>query len=169
MMGWLRSLQLLSVTVVANSVDAVAAEPAAIWTSSVASLDHTSSAGGGRPRPPPTPAPPTPPMPLHPFHEIAAPAGDVDGVFEFQGHYHIFRCCDWDHMVAPTPAGPWTALGTAGSPARDGGCKDHAGAVFTHASSPNPLGALSPSAHPSWATLSLTLSLPQTSPDLQRW
>jgi hypothetical protein len=73
-------------------------------------------------RPPPHPPPPPPAvlMPLHPFHEFS-PAGDVDGTFEHNGTYHIFKCCDFHHMSAPTASGPWTDLGTAGSPARDGG------------------------------------------------
>lgn len=45
----------------------------------------------------------------------------MDGTFELNGTYHIFRCCDFHHLSAPGPAGPWMDLGTAGSPARDGG------------------------------------------------
>ena len=75
-------------------------------------------ANATKPRPPPPPL--YAPMPLHPFYQYA-PAGDVDGVFELNGTYHIFKCCDWHHLTAPTAAGPWTDLGTSGSPARDGG------------------------------------------------
>ena len=57
----------------------------------------------------PSPAPPLPAPALHPF--AAAGGGDVDGPFEFNGTYHLFRCCDWDHLTAPSPAGPWTDVG----------------------------------------------------------
>lgn len=80
-------------------------------------LEHALNATRPPPRPPP---PPAVPMPLHPFWQFA-PAGDVDGTFFYNGTYHIFRCCDFQHLSAPTPAGPWTDLGTQGSPARDGG------------------------------------------------
>jgi hypothetical protein len=82
--------------------------------------DSTDDATADRRPPPHPPPPPAVPMPLHPFHEYA-PAGDVDGTFEFNGTFHIFKCCDFHHMSAPTAAGPWTDLGTGGSPARDGG------------------------------------------------
>jgi hypothetical protein len=49
---------------------------------------------------------------LHPFapgspHGV----GDVDGPFEHGGVFHLFVCCSWAHLAAPSPAGPWAAVG----------------------------------------------------------
>ena len=65
------------------------------------------------------PPPPPPPQPLHPFSAIGA--GDVNGPFELNGTYHLFKCCDWGHLIAPSAAGPWTSLGAENSPAAGAG------------------------------------------------
>lgn len=70
------------------------------------------------PAPPPPPRPPPEPssaMPLHPFS--ATGAGDVNGPFLFKGTYHLFTCCSWRHLTAPTAVGPWSDQGQETSPA----------------------------------------------------
>jgi len=53
---------------------------------------------------------------LHPFapgspHGV----GDVDGPFEHGGVFHLFVCCSWAHLAAPSPVGPWAAVGNGSS------------------------------------------------------
>ncbi len=55
-------------------------------------------------------------LPLHPFS--ATGAGDVNGPFVFKGTYHLFTCCSWRHLTAPTAVGPWTDQGQETAPAR---------------------------------------------------
>ena len=55
------------------------------------------------------------PMPLHPFSHTGA--GDVNGPFFFNRTYHLFTCCNWRHLTAPSAVGPWTDLGDQTAPA----------------------------------------------------
>jgi hypothetical protein len=71
-----------------------------------------------QPHPSPPVPPRQPPLPLHPFSGGAH--GDVNGPFQQNGTYHVFKCCDWEHLVAPSAAGPWRSLGAATSPAAGG-------------------------------------------------
>ena len=62
---------------------------------------------------PTTPQPPSPPSPpsvhsLHPFS--AHGAGDVNGPFEHNGTYHLFKCCDWAHLISDSAVGPWQEI-----------------------------------------------------------
>ena len=66
----------------------------------------------------PAPRPPPPSLPLHPFSAIGA--GDVNGPFEHRGTYHLFTCCSWRHLTAPSAAGPWTDQGAQTAPAAGG-------------------------------------------------
>ena len=65
--------------------------------------------------PAPPPPGPGPGMPLHPFS--ATGAGDVNGPFFFKGTFHLFTCCSWRHLTAPTAAGPWNDQGSETAPA----------------------------------------------------
>lgn len=48
-----------------------------------------------------------PPTILHPFPDGA---GDVDGPFYFQERFHLFSCCQWDHVQSTTAVGPWNRV-----------------------------------------------------------
>ena len=77
-----------------------------------------STTGGHKPSPPGPPPKPKQALPLHPFS--AGSHGDVNGPFEHNGTYHLFKCCDWEHLIAPSAAGPWRSLGVETSPAAGG-------------------------------------------------
>ena len=36
------------------------------------------------------------------------------------GTYHLFTCCSWRHLTAPSAAGPWTDQGAQTAPAAGG-------------------------------------------------
>lgn len=74
--------------------------------------------GGHKPSPPGPPPKPKQTLPLHPFS--AGSHGDVNGPFEYNGTFHLFKCCDWEHLTAPSAIGPWRSWGVETSPAAGG-------------------------------------------------
>ena len=49
---------------------------------------------------------------LHAFSECGV--GDVDGVFELNGTYHLFSSeLGWFHKAGPSAVGPWRSVGTS--------------------------------------------------------